>query len=169
MGTPSRQFALPHPFVPQPLPSLSTRPIPKAPYARDVEFSQQRQSDIAAMNFCVKSMREATSDRLHSVAQVLAEIDENKRGLEEAIKEIGEKAKNMSKVLKKQREEAELVREREKEVAGRQRELRAKVDTVKSDIAEVEAKLAARRACESFVLCERTRADALLLLLVSER
>lgn len=146
--TPSRPFHAPT-FAPPILPSLSPRPYPTTPYADDPDFASQRQADIATIDYAVNIMRSSSSARRTALAGMLAEIEEEKRRVEEAAKSLGEVAREMVKSLAREREEGEQARELEAEVLQRGRALKVQVEGIRADIAEAEAKLLARRERES--------------------
>ncbi|KAM0755716.1 kinetochore protein spc25 [Meredithblackwellia eburnea MCA 4105] len=129
-----------------PIPTLSLKPVPSRWYADDDEFTDLRASDRNAVDYTVSLMRNRASDRLHQLASTLAEVEEEKKRLDDACRSLKEAAKDMTVALKKERDEVDEAREKEAEVAQRGRALKVQVDAIKADVAEMESKLAARRA-----------------------
>lgn len=145
LGTPSRPFIQPSSFTPPLLPPLSLRPLPKIPYANDPSFAHHRARDIDAIDVAVNSMKAAASEHKKDVAEAMASIDEEKRRILEACRNLGDHAKEIGISLQNERKEADEAKEKDGEVAKRGRVIQVQLDALSADVAEVRAKVAARR------------------------
>lgn len=141
----------PQPITQQaPLPPLSLKPLPTTSYVTliEAEFSVQRETDLAAIEYSVQQMAEKVSEKQKLLAQSQAELEGEKRRIEEETKMLGDKAKEMISILKKEKEEIQNAKEMELEVLKSGRSLSLHLNTIEVDLKEYYNKLLLTRECE---------------------
>lgn len=144
--TPSRLAISLPPSLP-PLAPLNLRAYPSTPYAHDPSFQQKLQQDWSNIDYSLQSLDHSLSLKRKDVQQALAELDEEKRKLQLATRNLGEQAKEMMDKVGKELLEHKQAKGNKVEVEQQGRALQQQMETIAAEIKEEQKKLLARRDC----------------------
>ncbi|ORY88966.1 hypothetical protein BCR35DRAFT_350484 [Leucosporidium creatinivorum] len=142
--TPSRlPISLP-PSLP-PLAPLNLRSYPSTPYAQDPLFQSKLTQDRSNIDYTVQSLDNSLSLKRKDVQQSLAELDEEKRRIQAATKNLGEQAKEMMEKVGRELEQHKEAKGKKVEVEQQGRVLEQQMESIAAEIKEEQKKLLARR------------------------
>lgn len=130
------------------LPKLNPADYPQTHFLASSSLQPLIDADSAALADAVHRLQLSKSARSGDLAREMAAVAEQKREVGGAIRRMGEEAREWGREKARAEEEEREAKELMAEVGARGRGLRVKVEAVRADKAEVEAKLAKRRERE---------------------